>query len=66
MKTATPLLTAVLASTSVLAGGMYKSGSYAVYQGLMFLVAVFLASVIFWWTYLWMVEDKGKLTRKRK
>lgn len=55
------LIAATLATTPALAGGTYYSEPVMVLKGVVFLLVVFICSVIFWWTYLWMVQDKGKL-----
>jgi len=66
-------LTALAAVPAALAGGMYGCSGSGYYGGgwmflklIGFLVGAFLFSIIFWWTHVWIVQDKGQLKRKKK
>jgi len=62
-----PFFPAVLAGGYGSCGGMGGYyGSYVLYKLLGLIAVTLLVSIIFWWTYVWIVQDKGKLFKKKK
>jgi len=57
------LLSSAVSARGYMCGG--GSGGFLIYKLLALIVGSFVFSVVFWWTYLWIVKDKGRL-KKRK